>query len=45
MEDKDNKGCCDKKGCGLRCYCCACMAIKAVVLLLVGGAIGYFIGR
>ena len=41
MEEKHDEC---KSGCGLRCGCC-CKAIKALVLLLVGGILGFFIGR
>jgi hypothetical protein len=45
MEEKKEEGTCAKGGCGARCGCCACKAIKALVLLLVGSAIGFVIGR
>jgi hypothetical protein len=34
------KGCC-----GVHCGCCACKAIKGLVLILIGAAIGFGIGR
>ncbi|MBI4371408.1 MAG: hypothetical protein HY552_03825 [Elusimicrobia bacterium] len=45
MEDKKDDGTCGKGGCGLRCGCCACKAVKAAALLLIGGGIGFAIGR
>ncbi len=49
MEEKKDEmkeaGSCAKGGCGLRCGCCACRAIKGLALLLIGGAIGYGIGH
>lgn len=45
MEEKKEDGSCGKGGCGIRCGCCACKAIKALVLLLVGGIVGYCVGH
>ena len=47
MDEKKEEGACGSKGggCGLHCGCCACKAIKGLVLLLIGGAIGYGIGH
>ena len=44
MENQESKPE-EKKCCGIHCSCCVCKAIKAVVLLLLGGVIGFFIGR
>ena len=47
MEEKDKKEeCCDSKGCGC-CGkgCCAGKAAFALVLLVIGGLIGYALGR
>ena len=44
MDDKKEDGKCGK-GCGLQCGCCTCKAIKGVVLRLIGGALGFWIGR
>ncbi len=44
MDEKKEDGSCGK-GCGLHCGCCVCKAIKGVLLLLLGGTIGFFIGR
>ena len=38
-EDSEKGGCCSS-GCG----CCGGRAVKALILLLVGGIIGYLIG-
>lgn len=40
MDEKKEDG-----SCGTSCGSCVCKAIKAVILLLIGGAIGFFIGR
>ena len=32
-------------GCGVRCVCCVCKCVKGALLLLVGGAIGFGMGR
>ncbi len=44
-DEKKEDGSCGKGGCGLHCGCCACKAIKGLVLLLIGGVIGYGIGH
>ncbi len=44
MEEKKEEGTCGK-GCGIRCGCCTCKAIKGLGLLVIGGAIGYGIAR
>ena len=47
-ENKDAKtaeGSCGKGGCGMHCGCCACKAIKGLILLLIGGVVGYWIGH
>ena len=44
MEEKKVEGSC-ATGCGMKCGCCTCQAIKAVVMLVVGGVIGFFIAR
>jgi hypothetical protein len=45
MDEKKEEGTCGKGGCGVHCGCCVCKAIKGLVLLLIGGVIGFFIGR
>ena len=45
MDEKKEDGTCAKGACGMKCGCCACKAVKAVVLLLIGGVIGFLIGR
>ena len=45
MEEKTEGGTHGKDGCGMRCGCCGCSAIRALVLLLIGGAIGFGISR
>ncbi len=45
MEEKKAEGTCGQGGCGIRCGCCACKAIKGLVLLLVGAAIGFGIAH
>jgi hypothetical protein len=46
MEEKKEEGTCGSKGgCGMRCGCCACKAIKGLLLLLIGGAIGFGIAH
>jgi hypothetical protein len=48
MEEKKENGkeeTCGKGGCGIHCGCCACKAIKAVVLLLIGGVVGFMLGH
>ena len=49
MDDKKEEGttgaCASKGGCGMHCGCCGCKAIKGLVLLLIGGFIGYGIGH
>jgi hypothetical protein len=40
-EDEAKGGCCSGAGC--HC-CCAGKAIKALVLVLLGGILGYFVG-
>jgi|GEM_PF-2530202 len=46
MEEKKEEGAaCGKGGCGIHCGCCVCKAIKALVLLLIGGVIGFLLGR
>jgi hypothetical protein len=37
--------CVSKGGCGMHCGCCACKAIKGLVLLLIGGFIGFGIAH
>lgn len=32
-------------GCGLKCGCCTCKTVRGAVLLILGGVIGFFIGR
>lgn len=44
-DGKKDEGSCGKGGCGLHCGCCACKAIKGLVLLLIGGVIGYCVGH
>ena len=56
-EKKDEKGekdCCSGKGCSCGCCsgggrggkgCCGCKAVAALVLLVVGGLIGFFVGH
>lgn len=46
-EQKKEEGACGSKGggCGLHCGCCCCKTIKALALVLIGGAIGYAIGH
>ena len=41
MEEKKADETCGKGSCGMRCGCCTCKAIKGIVLLLIGGAIGF----
>ncbi len=45
MEGKKAEGTCGQGGCGIHCGCCACKAIKGLVLLLIGVAIGYGIAH
>ena len=45
MEEKKEDGSESKDGCGIRCCCCCCKTIKAVVVLLVGGVLGFLLGR
>ncbi|MFI5362394.1 MAG: hypothetical protein ACHQ49_10525 [Elusimicrobiota bacterium] len=45
MEEKKEEGSSGKCGCGMRCGCCACKAIKGLLLLVLGGFIGYGIGH
>ena len=45
MEEKKEEGNGGKVCCGIHCSCCTCKAIKGLVLLLIGGAIGFGIGR
>jgi hypothetical protein len=44
MEEK-KEGACAKSGCGLKCSCCTCKAVRTALTLLVGAAIGFFLGR
>ncbi len=44
MEEKKTEGSCGK-GCGIHCSCCACKTVKGLVLLVIGGVIGYGIAR
>jgi len=48
MDDKDKKiegeSCCSTKGCGSGCGGCGSKMIMALVLLLLGGVIGYLMG-
>ena len=39
-EDGEKDSCCS----GVKCGCCVSKCIKAVVLLLLGGVIGYILG-
>ena len=46
MEEKKEEGTCGSKGgCGIHCGCCACKTIKGLVLLLIGGVIGFGIAH
>ena len=49
MEEKKLDATCaggsSKGGCGMHCGCCACKAIKGLVLVLIGGMIGYGIAH
>jgi hypothetical protein len=48
IKEESGKGCsCGSGGgcgCGSGCRCCGGKAIKALVLLLVGGILGYLVG-
>lgn len=41
MQEKDAKGSC----CGVSCGCCVCKTVKGLLLLLVGGVLGFCVGR
>jgi len=46
MEEKDKKEeSCDSKGCGCGKCCCAGKMALALVLLVIGGLIGFVIGH
>lgn len=34
----------EEKGCCRKDHCCGCKAVAALVLLLVGGTVGFFMG-
>ncbi len=40
MEQKKEGGCC-----GIRCGCCVCQGMKALVMLIIGGVIGFFAAK
>ena len=44
MENKEEKECCKTGSCGCGKSCCCARGLAAVVLLLLGGIIGYLIG-
>lgn len=45
-EKKKEEGTCGgKSACGLHCGCCCCKTIKALALVLIGGVIGFGVGR
>ena len=45
MEEKKEEGTGGKSCCGIHCGCCTCKTVKGLVLVLIGGAIGFGIGR
>lgn len=46
MEEKDKKEeCCDSKGCGCGKCCCAGKMALVLILLVIGGLIGFAIGH
>lgn len=45
MDEKKEEGACGRCGCGVGCCGCVCKMLKALALVLLGGAIGFFLGR
>lgn len=45
MDEKKEEGTSAKAGCGIHCGCCACKSIKGLLLLLLGGVIGFGISH
>jgi hypothetical protein len=43
-DKKDSEECCSSGGCGSGCGGCGAKMVMAIVLLLVGGIIGYLMG-